>query len=147
VLLASLLAGAGCTPHAVGGVEPAKARAEIAAAERHYGEAVRQPVDSLVNCFTQDGQMLQPGMAALRGRDAIRAFLEPLKGMAMVESASLNPEAVEVHGNTAYDWGTYAQRAIIGDKPAQDFLGRYVIEWRREADGLWRIARILVQPG
>jgi len=104
------------------------------------------PVDAQVAMFTPDGELLEPGMAPLHGRDAIKAFLVPIVAKYEVQSAASMSDAVEVFGDTAYQWGTYAQQAGERGQPGADFTGRYVASWHHEADGHWRIARFLVQP-
>src|SRR5262249_17694531 len=59
--------------------------------------------------YTPDGELLEPGMEALKGPAAIRKFLESF-GSVKIESASMTPETTEVFGNQAFQWGTYAQR-------------------------------------
>jgi ketosteroid isomerase-like protein len=68
-----------------------------------------------------------------------------------VQAASAETEAVEVFGKTAYQWGTYKQTVVTKSKAAvaphpAEYRGRYVASWRREPDGHWRLARMLVQP-
>jgi uncharacterized protein (TIGR02246 family) len=123
------------------------ARQAIEGAMQHYTELLRTgPPEALAATFTAEGELLEPGMAAVHGRDAIRSFLAPLFSAVTVESASTESETVEVFGTAAYQWGTYRQRVAEHGKPAADYHGRYVAAWRREADGHWRLARMLVQP-
>ncbi len=123
------------------------ARREIEAAMQRYTALLKSgPVEALAGSYTADGELLEPGMAALHGREAIRSFLAPIFTAVDVESATTASEAVEVYGDAAYQWGTYRQRAAEHGKPAVDYHGRYVASWRREADGQWRIARFIVQP-
>jgi uncharacterized protein (TIGR02246 family) len=127
--------------------DEARARGEVVAAMERYMELLRLgPVDALVAYYTADAELLEPGMISLRGREAIRAFLEPIFAQAVVESASTETETIDVHGNSACQWGTYHQRVAAKDKPAVDYAGRYVAAWRREADKKWRLTRLLVQP-
>jgi uncharacterized protein (TIGR02246 family) len=136
---------AGCLRAETG--DPAAARREVEAAMQMYTALLKTgPVDAQVALYTADGELLEPGMAPLHGRDAIKAFLTPLFGAVDVESATTTSDAVEVYGDAAYQWGTYSQRVAEHGKPAADYNGRYVASWRREADGKWRVARFLVQP-
>jgi uncharacterized protein (TIGR02246 family) len=142
-LVLSAVRPAGAAPP----VSEATARHEVEAALQHYTALLRTgPVDAQVALFTQDGELLEPGMAPLHGREAIKAFLTPLVAAFDVESATATSDTVEVFGNAAYQWGTYSQRAGEKGKPGADYHGRYVASWHREADGQWRISRFLVQP-
>jgi uncharacterized protein (TIGR02246 family) len=147
----ALLAGRPATLAAAEATPPvateAAARHEVEAAMQRYTTLLRTgPVDAQVALFVQDGELLEPGMAPLHGREAIKAFLAPIMAAVDVESATTTSDAIEVFGDAAYQWGTYSQRAGEKGKPAADYFGRYVASWHREADGQWRIARFLVQP-
>jgi uncharacterized protein (TIGR02246 family) len=121
--------------------------AAVVAAMDHYAALVRAVnSDSVAAMFTQDAQLLEPGMAPLRGREAIRAFLAPFDGKVTVDTVENRTDLVEVYGDTAYLWGRYRQVARTGDQPPGEFDGRYVARWRLEADGRWRLARLLMQP-
>lgn len=125
----------------------ADARREVEAAMQQYTVLLRTgPAEATAGLFTADGELLEPGLAAIHGREAIRAFLAPVFAAVNVESASTESEAVEVYGDAAYQWGTYRQRVAEKGKAANDYHGRYVASWKREADGRWRLAKMLVQP-
>jgi len=125
----------------------ADARREVEAAMQQYTVLLRTgPAEATAGLFTADGELLEPGLAAIHGREAIRAFLAPVFAAVNVESASTESEAVEVYGDAAYQWGTYRQRVAEKGKAANDYHGRYVASWRRETDGRWRLAKMLVQP-
>lgn len=101
--------------------------------------------DSVAATYTADAEMLQAGSAPIRGREAIRAFLKPFDGRAIVDTVRGTTDALEVYDSTAYLWGGYHQVTRL-DGPAATYNGRFVIRWRLEPDGAWRIARILMQP-
>jgi uncharacterized protein (TIGR02246 family) len=147
-LLAGLLATSTSLLAAPAPPPPAEAAArEVEAAMQQYTVLLRTgPAEATAALFTADGELLEPGLAALHGREAIRAFLAPVFAAVDVESATTESEAVEIYGNAAYQWGTYKQRVAEKGKPAKDYHGRYVASWRREADGHWRLAKMLVQP-
>jgi uncharacterized protein (TIGR02246 family) len=127
--------------------DDATARREVEAAMQQYTKLLRTgPPETLAALFTADGELLEPGMSALKGPEAIRAFLAPVFTAYEVQAASTESEAVEVFGPAAYQWGTYSQRVAEKGKPAADYRGRFVASWRRDAEGHWRIARMLVQP-
>ncbi len=100
---------------------------------------------AIASTFTSDGELLEPGMKALRGRAAIQAFLASLTG-ARVESVTMQAEATEVWGSNALQWGTYSQRVVVGDKPAAEYSGRFALQWARDASGAWLIRRLMMQP-
>ena len=128
-------------------LDDATARREIEAAMQQYTKLLRTgPPEAVAAMYTADGELLEPGMAPLKGPEAILAFLKPLVAAFEVQSASMDSEVIEVFGSAAYQWGTYSQRAGEKGKPAADYHGRFVTSWRRDAEGHWRIARLMVQP-
>jgi uncharacterized protein (TIGR02246 family) len=143
LFLSGALLAAGATAQPDGDA----ARRDVQAAMQKYTDLFKTgPVDAVVACYAPDGELLEPGMAALHGRDAIKAFLTPLFAAVEVQAVEMTTDSIEVHDSAAYQWGTYSQRAAEHGKPAAAHHGRYVAAWRREADGQWRIARLMVQP-
>ena len=126
----------------------AQAKAEIEAAMQRYTGLLRTgPVADLAACYAADGALLQPGMEPLVGPEAIREFLAPLFAAVEVRSAASETESIEVFGARAYQWGTYRQVVAAGKVPRPNTTtGRYVAAWRRDGEGRWKIARLLVQP-
>ena len=125
----------------------AASRKEVEAATQEYTRLLKTgPPEASAALFAADGELLEPGMAALRGPEAIKAFLAPLFTAFEVQSATTQIETIEIHGGAAYVWGTYSQQAGERGKPAAEYHGRIVIAWHKEGDGHWRITRLLVQP-
>jgi uncharacterized protein (TIGR02246 family) len=148
VALAGFISGCHLEPRPPARAEPPPPHEAVARAMDRYASLVRNaPPESVVTMYTPDGELLEPGMDALRGREAILAFLKPLASAVTVESSTMATDTVSVHGTIAYQWGHYDQRAGEKGKPARDYSGRYVAEWHQDGDGTWRIARLLMQPG
>jgi ketosteroid isomerase-like protein len=128
------------------GMRPGDARLEVKAALASYARLL-QGMDSagIAAAYEEHGELLDPGMAPLKGRAAITAFLDSFQGV-VIESSSMTPETTEVWGTAALTWGAYAQRVRVGDKPAEDYRGRFVAEWSRQSDGRWLLRRLLTQP-
>jgi ketosteroid isomerase-like protein len=127
--------------------EAAAATAEIGAALERYAAFTRALAsDSIAAMFTADGEMLQPGMTALRGPAGVLGFLRPLEQQATVESATMTATSLTVAGHSAMQWGDYYEVVTPRGQPRGEFRGRFAIEWRREGDGQWRIVRLIVQP-
>ncbi len=117
-------------------------------AMRGYAASLKDGTPEKIAAFyVKDGELLLPGMADLKGPEAIRAFLAPMVSAVEVESVAVTTDLVEVHGDSADLWGTYKQVAGEKGKPKQAYGGRYAALWHREADGKWRLARLLMQPG
>jgi len=129
------------------GAADAVAAKDIAATLHRYTAAVKAgPVDAIVACYTEDADLLQPGMAPLHGRQAIHDFLAPLATQFAVESAEMASDSLQVFGDSAFQWGTYRQAAgPVGAKPGH-YEGRFAAQWQRDVDGTWRMRRLMVQP-
>jgi uncharacterized protein (TIGR02246 family) len=122
-------------------------REKVEAAMREYARLLKSGTpDEVAAMYVPDGQLLEPGMEALKGRRAIRDFLEPLAKLFVVEAAAMDSDDVEIHGSTAIQWGRYTQTAGEKGKPPMHLFGRYVAVWRRQSNGDWKIARLIVQP-
>lgn len=122
-------------------------REAVEDAMRRYAAALRSGTPQEVSAwYTQDGELLLPGTPALHGREAIRAFLEPLVSATEVESVEVRTEVLEVTGGIADQWGTYRQVAGEKGKAKQIYSGRYAALWRRESGGQWRLQRLMMQP-
>jgi uncharacterized protein (TIGR02246 family) len=129
------------------GRQSATAQQAVEQAMRDYAVSLRKGTpDAVASHYAKDGELLLPGMAPLKGRDAIRDFLAPLVQAVEVESVDTATDLLEVHEKTATQWGTYKQVAGERGKPGQLHEGRYSALWHLEADGQWRLVRMMMQP-
>lgn len=111
---------------------------QIRAAERRVTAALTAPdVTAWVNEYTEDAVLLEPAEAPIAGRAAL---LELARTMKPIASATINSEHIEGSGNVAYSYGTAVW--INGRSPdaTSTTRVRQILAWRREADGVWRIA-------
>ena len=135
-----------CTVGRTRSGDAAASRGVVAAME-HYTALIRTVAsDSIAAMYTEDGELLEAGMAPLRGPKEIRGFFAQFDGKVMVDSASTVSDDVEVFGTTAYQWGSFSQVARVQDQPPTTFGGRYVARWRRTPEGQWKLTRLLMQP-
>lgn len=124
----------------------AQARAAVEMALQRYQEAARRvDPDSVAAAFTTDGTLFEPGIAPVRGRNAIRAFVSSFPGV-KVDSASALPDTVEIHGKTAYIWGSYFERLSFPGQPQSEQHGKFVAEWIREGSDSWLLHRMFRVP-
>lgn len=121
---------------------------QIRAAERRVTAALTAPdVTAWVNEYTEDAVLLEPGSPPIAGRAAL---LELARTMKPIASGTISSEHIEGSGNVAYSYGT--ARWISGREPAATSTThvRQILAWRREADGVWRIAMeafLPLEPG
>lgn len=140
---ALLVATLACAEHA-GGERPhddAAARAAVLSRLDDYTAAARA-VDAEASAafFTAGGTLFEPGIPPIVTRDSIRAFVQSFPGV-VVDSAVATADTIELFGATALVWGTYFERLRFAGQPPSAQYGRFVMEWRRERDGAWRIDR------
>jgi ketosteroid isomerase-like protein len=114
---------------------------QIYAATVHNG-----PPKAIAARFTTEGELQLPDLAPLHGRKAILDFLTPLAETSEISSVKMRTDLIDVHGPSAAQWGTYEQDAGERGKAPAHFHGRYSALWRLEADGTWRLERLMMQP-
>lgn len=123
-----------------------KDRAAIESAIQRYAALIKaNDAVGVSRFFAANGELLEPGMSALSGPEAVRTFLESFKNV-RVESATMTTDSIEVFGASALQWGQYTERATLPNKPAVDLRGRFVAQWVRQPTGGWQIRRLLMQP-
>jgi ketosteroid isomerase-like protein len=115
--------------------------------ERHNANAVRWyangDVDSLVALFADEAWQMPPNAPALVGREAIRAFWRTAISWGKWQF-TLETQEVTVSDPLAVERGKYVLRFTAGPgAPPQmasfEDRGNYLVHWRHEADGEWRI--------
>jgi len=111
---------------------------QIRAAERRVTAALTAPdVTAWVYEYTEDAVLLESGAPPVSGRVAL---LELARSMKPIASGTINSDHIEGSGNLAYSHGTATW--TNGRPPDATSIThvRQILVWRREADGVWRIA-------
>ena len=84
---------------------------------------------------------MPPNMAVLAGRDSVRAFWTNALKTGKWDF-ELKAEDVVAADSLAVERGTFNLKVLAGPDaqyPSFEDRGNYVILWRRESDGNWRI--------
>jgi uncharacterized protein (TIGR02246 family) len=122
-------------------------RARVEAATQRYAALIRAaPVDSVLTAYTENGELEIPGVGTLKGRKAIHDFLAPLTAAVSVAATEMRSDSIAVTGNVARSTGHYRQVAGPKGGPAAEYRGVFHATWAREADGQWRISRLVMEP-
>jgi len=90
--------------------------------------------------YTEDAIQLPPNQAALQGKAAIQAWYEAFPPFSNFQEQSLE---IEGQADLAYNRGTYSMTVTPpGAAPIED-RGKYLTIYRKQADGSWKIARVM----
>lgn len=94
-----------------------------------------------VDFYTDDAIFVAPGSAAVEGRDALLAHA---REMAPLSSAQIVAQTTDGDGDLAATLGKASW--VNGPRGSGGTTSRvrFLIVWRREGDGRWRIARELL---
>jgi uncharacterized protein (TIGR02246 family) len=98
-------------------------------------------VEKVVSHYADDAILMEPGMPAMKGKDAIRASTaQSLNDKNFALTFTTADVEVSKGGDLACSHGTFA--ATIPDaktgKPVKE-IGKYVTVYRKTADGLWKV--------
>jgi uncharacterized protein (TIGR02246 family) len=124
--------------------------ARIAAVSASLDRALESPdAAAVARHFTADGVLGESGMADVVGRPAITEFLAGANRKRRVTHHELTREELIVLGDRAIERARFAETKQFPGQAPVDEWGRVVTFWRREADGAWRIERLVVSdlPG
>ena len=136
LLLAAVLAGRPALAQTTGAAADSAA---IHAASRAFSAAyTRGDAEAMAAAYTADGVIFPERAEMITGREAIRRYWTWAPGSRVTRHVA-SPAQIRVEGDLAYDYGVYL---VAGERDGQPWgprHGKYVIVWRREADGAWRM--------
>jgi uncharacterized protein (TIGR02246 family) len=89
--------------------------------------------------YTEDATLIPPSGRLVTGRDAIQQFWTPGNPDFKTLRHGLTTDRLEVSGDVAIEVGTWSQRGQLRDEEPTESSGRYLVVWRRETDGKWRM--------
>jgi ketosteroid isomerase-like protein len=96
--------------------------------------------DRVATGFTDTATILpfhQPGLIV--GHAAIAEYWRKRLATTRVLEIDLNTLSVDESGDLAYEIGVHRFRTQTGSAEPVTTTGRYLVVWRRGADGVWRI--------
>ena len=121
------------------------------ASRRHVDAWRRNDADAVATMFTDDAILLLPNVENVRGRAAIRAFVANVFSTTKVDRLDVTIEELDLHGDTAYERGSYSEGYTVHGQGAKRERGRYIMVWKQQPGGAWKIHRFLanhpVPPG
>jgi ketosteroid isomerase-like protein len=115
--------------------------AAIRAAEKVLAQAFEDPDPTAwVYCYTEDAIFVGPGTPAIEGRAALLAVAPQIAISSMVIVADSTMGAGDFAATTGRATWVGGRR----DSGAPTIRRRFLMVWRRDLDGRWRIARELL---
>ena len=117
---------------------------EIRAAEKALERALESSDPTAwVYHYTEDAVFVSPGAPAVQGRAAL---LEMATAMRPLSSVVITPLRTEASGNVAAVYGQASWVSGAHTSSATITTVRLLIVWRKEPDGVWRVAQELLDP-
>lgn len=105
---------------------------------RQFSEFVmHQQPEKVAMAYTADARLFPMNSDILIGRKAIQEYWTP-SGPNRTVYHKISPEAIEVIGDTAYDYGYYEGKTLREDGTEVPWKGKYVIVWKK-IDQQWLI--------
>jgi len=112
-------------------VKEALARASARFVERFYAGDIAGAAE----VYTEDARILPPGADMITGKPAIAEFWAGAAEAFGIKSITLETVVVEQQGaDSACEIGRFS---LSGEEGMLD-QGKYVVVWKRDADGEWR---------
>jgi uncharacterized protein (TIGR02246 family) len=136
----ALAAGVSAQQKAAGGDEAAIAKLRTA----YQTAAGSQDGAAIAKLYAPDGVEMPPNGPAVKGRAAIEAFHKAFGQQFMMHGMTITPAETKVHGDYAYDVGTYKQALMpMKGGGVVDDHGKYVVLLKKDASGNWWITHAI----
>jgi len=116
--------------------------AAIRANDADFAKAAEaKDLDKAVSHYMDDAVLFAPGAPAVVGKDNVRKFLQPIiNGPTMQFTFSDVTVDVARSGDLAVDSGAFESTGKDAKGKPFTQKGRFVLVWKKQADGSWKIA-------
>jgi uncharacterized protein (TIGR02246 family) len=124
-------------------VDPTALRDTIQAREREWSAAfLAGNAAGVAALYTEDAAQVQASGDWFRGRDRITSAMQAQFDTLAVTAREDITEEVIAAGDYAVEIGHYSYEGTSKtDKSPRSAAGRYMVLWRKDADGAWRLHR------
>jgi uncharacterized protein (TIGR02246 family) len=144
--LVLLLPFVGCAPPAKApeaSADPTALREAIQAREREWSAAfLAGDAAGVASLYTEDGAQVQASGDWARGREGITNNMRAQLDTLAVTAREDITEEVFAAGDYVVEIGHYSyQGTSKTDNQPRSGAGRYMVLWRKDADGVWRLHR------
>lgn len=145
--LGSIVLGGGCrtSPHSRGDLASDLAAIEALHQRDEFASEAQDP-DALATLWTEDGVMIAPGAARLRGPELFAALRAKKKGRAEefeVLDYTFEFEEVEVTGDYAFEWGVVRGETRHRKTGRVEVSAFQLMRILRRKDGEWKVHRAI----
>lgn len=106
--------------------------------QRYLDCLKRGDAQGFADLFTVDGQVFNPGIPVVDGRESILRDRQELFFRAKVLSGVIRTDHLEQSGDLAYELGRFSYTLSIDGQPGRIVEGKYITIWKRGQDGQWR---------
>jgi uncharacterized protein (TIGR02246 family) len=116
--------------------------AAIRAASSAWSKAFQEKdLDKAMSYYADDAALFVSNGALVKTKDAIKMAWKPVLA-APGPGTSFTASYVEVarSGDLAYEYGTYDVQTEVKKGKVTDEKGKYVVVWKKQADGSWKAA-------
>jgi len=125
-------------------VDPAALKTAIQAREKEWSAAYLAGNGAGIGAlYTTDGASIQPAGDPYMGRDGIaKGEQAQLDTLAVTAREDITDEVIPAGGDYALEIGHYSYQATSkATKKPVSSSGRYMVLWRKDTDGVWRLHR------
>lgn len=92
--------------------------------------------------FTEDAVLLPQGAKMQKGRSTIQQWFGSWLPAMIIDDFEITTSDVVLVNDTVYEVGTFRMTARAkGANEASSDVGKYLMVWKRQTDGKWRIVR------
>lgn len=97
-------------------------------------------MDKVMSYYAEDAVSMPPNMAPLKGREAIRSWMNQMmqSGMKMT-SVKFSTSDLDAGGKVAYQVGSYEMAMEVPGMGEIMDDGKYLSVWKQQQDGSWKV--------
>ncbi|MGB0840511.1 MAG: YybH family protein [Chitinophagales bacterium] len=106
--------------------------------QRFSAAYMKQDIKEVAACYTFDAVLFPTKEHVIEGLDSIKKFWT-IPDTSRVLDHRLLSTHIEISDNMASDYGSYVGRIQINDSITEPFRGKYVIVWRKNSAGKWKM--------
>lgn len=108
---------------------------------RRFSEGIRnRDLETIEGLYAEDAVLMPPNNEMITGKKGSRDFWSAAIKMGLRE-ATLKTAEARLCGNEIHEVGSYKLKVEPEKQAAYEDIGKYMIIWRAEPDGTWKLGR------